>query len=517
MASDMLAIDFSSHQRENNLSPQEELNSFSDFFLKLSNYLPNEDLISDQPTKEIFSNLRKMVLKFLTQSQISLKKLADADNGCTILASDCKQLMQALPIKEIKIKEAQSSQVARRSSFSLGNFNKESTLITKIIGSIQSVCKEIDTIGKLIKNVVDYEKEISGLIALIAEVQKYTKFIQKNVRESKMKKSTTLKLNDLIYELVNSKNDYDNSKKELMKIEKEINKLDSLISLRECQLTLLNVDIARIKDQATNLNGEINNITRRPKQVKRMFEKKKENFKDEYENSFKQQIKERSFLKDRLLEAQKEILENFEVAKTKRDATVNFLVMIDRSGSMSNQIAKVNLAGEKFFNNLKEKDVGNFYCSVIYFNHQAIITADTVKMSTTTNFKLYLNLDANGGTSYFQGFQSAYNIIENSKKKGIEKIFIIKFTDGEDGDVYENSYSLLKNMKSLYGSNIYMFIRGLGSFSKPGEAHLQKLYFKKIIIIIIIILFFLKSFSNNKHFNLIKCFLKTYVEEIFEE
>ena len=324
----MLAIDFSNHQRnesssalikENNLTPREELNSFSDFFINLARYLPNEDLISDQQTKEIFANLRKMVLKLFSQSQQSINKLSQADNGYAILVSDCTQLMQALPIRELEIKETQSSQLAKKSSFLLVNFDKDNPFLIEIIGSIKKVCKEIDDIGKFFKNAIDFDKEFDVSIHLINGIQKYTRFYQKNERESDIKKGNNLYLNYLISELVNYEKDYENCKQDLINIQREINEENSLIHLRNGQIKLLNEDVERIKEEIKCLNEEIDTIKKQPKIEQEMFENKK-NFLEEYEEKFNAQILKRisiKKLKEDLISLKKELEEKLKSLQTK--------------------------------------------------------------------------------------------------------------------------------------------------------------------------------------------------------
>ena len=100
---------------------------------------------------------------------------------------------------------------------------------------------------------------------------------------------------------------------------------------------------------------------------------------------------------EKLNREQERVLGDVEAIKTVQEKKVNYVAIIDRSGSMGSSIAKVNAACEKFLMDLKNTQNANFFFSVIYFESSAVVKANTVPFSTTTDFKQYVNLNASGG------------------------------------------------------------------------------------------------------------------------
>ena len=144
---------------------------------------------------------------------------------------------------------------------------------------------------------------------------------------------------------------------------------------------------------------------------------------------------------------------------------------------MYNQICQVNAAALNFLAELKKTNNSNFFFSVVYFESSSTITADTLPLSSTANFSQYLNQSAAGGTSYCQGLANVYNIISRNIRSGIDRVSMVFFTDGGDGDNYQNTYNQATNIKATYGANAMMYVRGLGvgNFSQTSQAHLKKI------------------------------------------
>ena len=144
---------------------------------------------------------------------------------------------------------------------------------------------------------------------------------------------------------------------------------------------------------------------------------------------------------------------------------------------MYDQIGQVNTSAQNFLNELKKTNNNNFHFSVVYFDHNANTTADTIPISSVSNFQQYVNMNASGGTSYSAGLSQVYNIVSKNIRNKIDRISMVFFTDGGDGDTFQNSYNIASNLKAIYGENILVYVRGLGinNFPQSAQTHLRKI------------------------------------------
>ena len=64
-----------------------------------------------------------------------------------------------------------------------------------------------------------------------------------------------------------------------------------------------------------------------------------------------------------------------------------------------------------------------------------------------------------------------------NRKNAIDKVNAIFFTDGGDGGDFQKTYTYLNNIKATFGSQITLYIRGLGkeNFKTNEKQHLAKI------------------------------------------
>ena len=169
------------------------------------------------------------------------------------------------------------------------------------------------------------------------------------------------------------------------------------------------------------------------------------------------------------------IFENLKIEMNVEKSKTNFILIIDRSGSMSSSLKEINKKSFDFFDKLKKLQNPHFYGTVIYFNEEAEIFIDT-KPLEDEKFKELKRVKAIGDTSYVKPFEKLLNIVEKNIMSDIKIFNIIFFTDGEDHGNFEDVKNILKKIKFSSNRNISLFVRGFGdSFSQIAFAKLKEI------------------------------------------
>ena len=208
------------------------------------------------------------------------------------------------------------------------------------------------------------------------------------------------------------------------------------------------------------------------------FDKEKAKIMKKYNDNVDDKIKQTNVIRSRIVQEKNKVLNQMIGLQKAQAQKINYVVVIDKSGSMSSNINNIIKSVENFLKELKKYDTGNFYFSIIYFDDDATTSADTIQLSTINDFKQFLNFKAEHGTNYAKAFNNVFKITSQNIQNNIDRVSAIFFTDGENAiDAYSETFDALKNIKILYDKRIVMYFRALGlnKLQKEAHAHLQKI------------------------------------------
>ena len=287
----------------------------------------------------------------------------------------------------------------------------------------------------------------------------------------------TRNLSDLEHTMTEIDNNITIERTKFEENQKNKAQLEGNIYLGKTRIESTKTSIEDLNEQIKKLNQEMTKIRNCKSKINEDFEEKKDELILKIKEKLKVELEQKTILNAKVNEEQQKVMANLKQMVAIREQKVNYIIIIDRSGSMYQQIQQVNAAAQNFLTDLKKTNNNNFFFSVVYFESSSTITADTLPLSSTSNFAQYLSQPSAGGTSYCQGLANVYNILSRNIRSGIERVSMVFFTDGGDGDDYEDTYNQAINIKTTYGSNAMIYIRGLGlgNFSQSSQTHLKKI------------------------------------------
>ena len=119
-------------------------------------------------------------------------------------------------------------------------------------------------------------------------------------------------------------------------------------------------------------------------------------------------------LRSKIEKEKTKVLGNLDENKKILEQKVDYICVIDRSGSMSGQMEKINKAAEDFLLNLKKTWSKNFFFTVIYFDDEGYLKGDTLPLSNYSSFSQFLDQKADGGTDYSKGFELVQEVVRQN-------------------------------------------------------------------------------------------------------
>ena len=445
---------------------------FEQYFSDILKYGPIIKSIKEEGGQEIFRKFIDLVLTLQGKSIKSKEKIFDANNYANTLFNHCGQILSAIPLAL----ENGKKPPRRKGSFIASNFKvkKDDPIITETLNKIEKDCENLDKVGDDITKFLDIYAVIDDLLKQLNDVKELLKVSNNN---SKSDVELSLDFVNLKQNFNEDENKMSLQKNIYLENQKVISMLEGTINLNGKRLEVSEANEKDFTEEIEKINKEIQMIKSSKGKINENFEKVKKNIIQSLEEKLEEELKNKAVMNSKINEEQQKVMSDLKAAIVIREQKVNYIITIDRSGSMCGQIAQVNTAAQNFLNELKKTNNNNFHFSVVYFDHNAYTTADTIPMSNVANFQQYVNMDASGGTSYSVGLSQVYNIISKNIRNKIDRIVMVFFTDGEDGDAFQNSYNIAWNLKAIYGENILMYVRGLGqdNFSKSAQTHLGKI------------------------------------------
>jgi len=285
------------------------------------------------------------------------------------------------------------------------------------------------------------------------------------------------KIDQLKKGLCELENDHSRYINELRQDKKDEIRIKGQIEFHEEKIKMLKEEYEQCGQQIKKISDEMKAIKEIKGDVYKKFKKQRNDLQKNYDEIMKKTLEEKKIFYEKLNQEQENVLGDLQAIKIIQQRKVNYIVIIDRSGSMGNTMNQVNAAAEKFLIDLKNTQNANFFFTVIYFENVAKVTANTIPFSTVTDFRQFVSLEAGGGTYYSTAFSNAYSIVLDNQRNGIDQVNIIFFTVGGDGDDPQKTYTSLNNMKATFGSQILLYIRGMGlsNFDANNKRQLEKI------------------------------------------
>ena len=435
----MQVILYNPHNSENSqqtpLKAKKEISfdELEQYFTKLLDYAPVMKNIEDEVARKIFTEFIAKTLSFQGKTIKSKAKMEDGNNIAKTLFCHCNNVLSAIPLA---IENGVKKTPRKKNSFLLSNFKikRDNPMITNALDKIETDCKNLEKTGNDMENYIKIYDEIDDILKVINDVKELLK-VSNNEAESD--ELITRGLFDFEQAFNETENNINLERNKYLENQKSISSLEGNIHLNGKRLEDCKKNEQEFTEQIEKMNKEIEVIKSSKKKINENFDKSRENIISKHESKLADDLKNKAILNAKINEEQQKVMSDLKAAITIREQKVNYIIIIDRSGSMCSQIAQVNTAAQNFLNELKKTNNSNFYFSVVYFDHNAITTADTLPMSSVSNFSQYLNMNASGGTSYSAGLSQVYNLVSRNIKSKIDRVSMVFFTDGCDGDVFQ--------------------------------------------------------------------------------
>lgn len=429
----------------------------------LLNNLPNITLIKDGDTKSLFMNLKSKLIDIKSKSLINRKKVSEALNQAKMLMRTSAITYSCLAIE--KNSDSKNIQIT-----------KDDPHLSDSLSNIKESCENLKKIGENIKNSLEYESQLKEIIETCQEISERMNIFDENAQ---LEKYNNQLIEMASYEFKELKEEASNIISEIKTNEKQISYAGKYSELKKKQIEYVEEEIKEFTNQLKNTKYEINRIQEAKLKIDRDFDREREDIIKNNKEETARKIGKKSEIGNALTDQMNIIEKKIIAAQEMKAQRVNYVVMIDRSGSMEKMISKVNEAACHFLEELRKFDESNFFFTIIYFDEKEYIKAETLPINSVKDFNDFLNLEADGGTNYSCGFKSCSKIVaKNFESKTIDRVAIVFFTDGEDDKTsYFKTYSFLGRMKTTYQKKILLYIRSLGlsGFSDRGQTHLYKM------------------------------------------
>ena len=371
---------------------------FEQYFSDILKYGPIIKSIKEEGGQEIFRKFIDLVLTLQGKSIKSKEKIFDANNYANTLFNHCGQILSAIPLAL----ENGKKPPRRKGSFIASNFKvkKDDPIITETLNKIEKDCENLDKVGDDITKFLDIYAVIDDLLKQLNDVKELLKVSNNN---SKSDVELSLDFVNLKQNFNEDENKMSLQKNIYLENQKVISMLEGTINLNGKRLEVSEANEKDFTEEIEKINKEIQMIKSSKGKINENFEKVKKNIIQSLEEKLEEELKNKAVMNSKINEEQQKVMSDLKAAIVIREQKVNYIITIDRSGSMCGQIAQVNTAAQNFLNELKKTNNNNFHFSVVYFDHNAYTTADTIPMSNVANFQQYVNMDASGGTSYSVG------------------------------------------------------------------------------------------------------------------
>ena len=397
-----------SHKSEPILAEKpEKRQTFDDleaYFTKILEYFPIEKEIKVNEAKDAFSKLTNQVRQLQGKSIKNTDELEKANSIASNLFRNCREIINVIPLA-IGNDKVEPSTPKKRGSFMNSAFklNKNDPRISEGLKHIDLNCEGLQKLGEKIGTSLNLETEIDELLQLINKVKDLMKVSNTDALSDA---EITSELFNLQQTLSETENNISAEQAKFEENQKNKARLEGNIFIGTKRLESTNIAINEIKEQIGKLKKEMVAIKACKGKINENFERTKEAVILKGDEKLKGELQQKALLNAKVNEEQQKVMADLKQMITIREKKVNYIIIIDRSGSMYNQIAQVNAAAQNFLAELKKTNNNNFFFSVVYFESSSTIMADTVTLSSTSNFDQYLNLSAAGGTSYCQGLSN---------------------------------------------------------------------------------------------------------------
>lgn len=428
--------------------------NFSDlqkFYDKLLKIYPITEMIKEPQVKIDFEEFKNLIMDLEIKTSNNMKFFNDAKNVAKGLFINSDSLLKICPIEAEK---ANNSPLLDCSKF------KENLLMKKSLEAVSSYCTEIITIGDKIKKSTEYENQLPVVEKMVQKIYDHLKI--KSVIDVVGETDKNIEMIKLKSQLVDLEKDYSNNFEFNSTNSDTINRFNSSIGLRLKSIDIYKSEIQEIDKQISTMIEEKEFIRSSKSLNNKLFQSRKNDAIEKYNDQMNLDLQKTISLKNKIDEEIKRITSNLIPQKQKFNRKMNFIIIIDKSGSMSSNISIINRAAHDLLSQLKKAHNDSFYFTIIYFDSSSIVTADTIHLNSCNDFNIYLRNSASGGTSYDLAFLALLQIAQRNHNSKIEALSIIFFTDGEDYGNKQASYSYAQQLKSIYRDNTCIYFRGLG-------------------------------------------------------
>ena len=459
-------------ERPNGEQAKPTFKTFHIYYDELLKHFPITEKIKNQNTKRNFEVFKAKIEELDCYSIKCEKKVNDAENYARRMKMHSNSIINIFPAIEEK-KQDDNDQSGYQPILDLQEL-KENSVLKSSLKTVIETSNLILKTGNSLATGLDYEEKLTDLVQQTTKIYDAFK-IDSKIEGYKCKDEIREKLNELESKLQEIEQSIKIHEKNFSENQAQVRNNQSSFDITKSQLDLKKLERDQLESIIKTILSDIDNIRKLKANANQTFERKKEEVKKKYEDKLENELVKKQNLLNKIDDKQSKVLSELDDNLKVVNQIVNYILIIDRSGSMSSHIAKVNKAAEDFLLNLKKTNNKNFKFTVIYFDDEGYLTADTLPLANYNSFSQFLNMNTSGGTDYSQAFNKVYEVVSRNWTDKIDRVNIIFFTDGGDGGNRDDSYNLTKNIKVLFSSKIVMYIRGLGNFSGTPLSHLQQL------------------------------------------
>ena len=459
-------------ERPNNAQAKPSFKNFHTYYDEILKQFPLIEKIKNQTTKKQFETFKAKIEELDAYSILCDKKVNDAENFAKRMRMHSNSIIKIFPpITEKNENNNHSS--GYQPILDLHNL-KENPLLKESIKTVIETSNLIMSTGSSLSTSLKHDEEILGLIQQTTKIYECFK-IEDIINGFQSRDQIREKLNELESKLQEIEQIRDVNEKNFLKNKAAVRTNQSSFDLTKKELDLKINESEQVNSIIKTILSDIENIRKLKANAHQTFEQSKVALIKKYDDKLETEIIKKQLLLNKIDDEQLKVVSELKDNKNVIDQTVNYILIIDKSGSMSSQMNKINKAAENFLLNLKKTNNKNFKFTIIYFDDQAYLKAETLSMSSINSFSEYLNMGASGGTDYFKAFDVACKVVQKNLTDKIDRVMIIFFTDGGDGGNRDDSFKKTKDLKMMYSSKILMYIRGLGDFSGSPLSHLQQI------------------------------------------
>jgi len=335
-------------EEQNHLSYDPQVVNSSPSFHSIKNYFdcllkiyPLIDKMRED-AKSDFTEFKKIISNFENILGLTMNYVNEAKNEVKILVSSSHNMLEICPKETYLAIEPGSPKIDP------SKIREDPSLIDSL-NSVKTACDNIQKFGDKIKTSLTYEESLVKINERLNKI--YDHFKIQEVLDIQSKDEMNLEkitLQHKLIDLVRQNQEHSDIYIQKMNL---INNLKSSIDLQNKRILMLTHDLENLDVQINLKSEEIKSMANEGKNMGKFYKTKKQDLKDKYENKINQEISDKDKLKEII---EKKITELVESIQTKKEVLVNminFIIMIDKSGSMGSCMENVNNAARKFLEN----------------------------------------------------------------------------------------------------------------------------------------------------------------------